>query len=673
MPKHKKYAIVYTWPGSSQNAESEVIRRMLVAADNINVKFDVVSKEGFILDDNFAKTDKKIQDGDYEFMMTLHYDDVKLWDSFHYHTLWNPPLISLQYANYPEIVKNIISNDDFLIYDDGGMSGHLRAMTIDTPRDLEGASSLTASFPGTALKKPVLNDPVLFYCGINWEKMIGTQPRHEGLFQLLDKLEDVNIYGPASTWDGYKTYKGTIPFDGFSLVEEAHRCGVVLALSSDFHYRAGAATNRVYEGCAAGAVIISDTNSFIKEHFGDSILYIDFDKDHPERMFAQIKKHMDWIKNNKSQALKLAEKAQKIFLEKFTLERQLSDIINNHENRKNAVERSLYARDKESKTLATFFLDNIVFDQSEKDLLSNTIKNIAKQIDKNITLAICCDNRTHSSVKQYIQSLHTDVDIVLKSYPIYDEFKYKWVSRGQILFDMINTIPHDYLCILDGYEAMFSDHITTLKRALEDHPNKIAAYCGTFLDSKDANRYRLLNGCIAPQDVFDCFYPNRIQNVSGMFLMRNKIEKFLTDYICAYLDGLEVSALLNIAYFKMKEEFIYSERTTCGCYEILIKSNPMIMDRVKQINFIRGLFVYDYEQYRGEHVLNNNAFLNGGLLSQIEWLRKKEMHRIYLRIAIIKLRNLFVFSRAHREKNRKRIKEYKVKIQKIRTGNTGVI
>ena len=80
-----------------------------------------------------------------------------------------------------------------MIYDDGGMSDHLQAMLIDTPRNLQGASSLIAGFPATATMKTNLDNPTLFYCGINWEKMIGATPRHEGLFQLLDKLDNVKF------------------------------------------------------------------------------------------------------------------------------------------------------------------------------------------------------------------------------------------------------------------------------------------------------------------------------------------------------------------------------------------------------------------------------------------------------------------------------------------------
>ena len=662
MPKNNKYAIVYTWPGSNTNAESEVIRRMLVAAENVGIKFDVVSKEGFLLDSGFNKTEESIHDGDYEFMITLHYDDVKMWDSFHYHTLWNPPLISLQYSQYPNIIKNIISNDDFLIYDDGGMSDHLQAMLIDTPRDLKGASSLTASFPATATMKTNLDNPTLFYCGINWEKMIGAKPRHEGLFQLLDKLDNVKLYGPASTWQGYKTYCGTIPFDGFSLIQEINKCGVVLALSSDFHYRAGAATNRVYEGCAAGAVVISDTNRFIKKYFGDSVLYIDFDKDHPEHMFDQIKKHLDWIKNNKDEALKLAKKSQQIFLEKFTFEKQLQDIIENHKNRKKAVANALYAKNNKTRTLVTLFLDSTKFEQEDKEILKNAVNNIQKQIDKNIDFVVCCDNKNLKDIKKYSESLNPDVNIVFKSFDIFDEFNYKWLSRGQMLFDIISSVPHDYLCILSGSEIMFGDHITTLKRRLEDNPDAVAVHCGTFLSSKDGNRYSVLNHMITKRDIYNCAFPNGWDTPSGYVLFNKKVESYLNKYICEYLDGLTAAALLNIACFKHQDKICYSCRTTCGCEEGYMHAYPQTLDFNKQINFIHGLIEYNMPEYESaiNSAINNKRQFNN---SVEEYLEKIGRLRLKLRIGLIKLRGVFVWNKAHREKNKQRIDRYRAQMR----------
>lgn len=203
-----KIAIIYTWPGSNVNAEVEVIRRFKVALDAISQPFDVISKEGHILDDQFKYTKQKITPDNYKFMLSLHYDDIKLLDIFSYHTLWNPPYILLQYQHYKKIIKQLLSNDDFLVYDDGGMSDHLASMLDTVSLDLMNASSLTASFPASVLLQPHFEDLRLFYCGINWEILIGTEARHANFFSLLDTRSDVCLYGPSHGWKGYKSYMG---------------------------------------------------------------------------------------------------------------------------------------------------------------------------------------------------------------------------------------------------------------------------------------------------------------------------------------------------------------------------------------------------------------------------------------------------------------------------------
>lgn len=676
--KEHTIGVVYTWPGAEPNAEAEFLYRLLSTKID-NFKIVPISVGGFILNNKLQLTTKKLTDNCFNFIISIHYEDVKMLDNFYYHTVWNPPENTLQYAQYPFLMENIISNDDFLIYDDGGMSNHLKAMLIDSPRNLDDASSLTASFPASAVLEPELGSYSLFYCGINWEKMIGIQPRHEGLFKLLDQCGDVCLYGPSETWKGYRSYKGKIPFDGFSLVKEAHKCGVVLALSSDFHYRAGAATNRIYEGCAAGAVIISDRNRFITKHFRDSILYIDFDKENPQKMFNQIKEHLDWIKNNPKEALDLARKSQKIFLEKFTLEKQLSTIIANHEKRKKAIAETLYSRNTKAKTLAVLFLDSVDFDASDEEVLENTLKNISTQIEKNITLAVCCNENFNSRVASIVESFRNSVKIKIIPFKIYDECTYKWLSRGQLLLYAVRNIKHDYLCILDGHDVLFTDHITTLKRILEDNPNTAVAYGGTVLDSLDANRYRILTNYIDSCDFFNGVYPNSVPNICSNFLIRADVEKYLTEDICRYIDGKEVSLLLNMALFKGDKKFEFSKRTTCGYSEwISVKKNPQTISDNKQINFIHGLIHYDYKKYLAIHNVkkqtplitthqqNPNEIKDKMDVNLMKCLMKLHLTQLKINRLLLHLRYLFEFRKKKRQRIKEKIKTNKLQIKKIK-------
>lgn len=657
-----KFAVVVTWPWGVKNAESEVINRMKFAAANIGAELVCITKEGFIVNEDFRKTEKKVDVNSLDFVITLHYEDIKLQDVFYYHTLWNPPKITLQYPLYHVYAKNIASNDDFLIYDDGGMSDHLKSILSDKPRVLEGASSLTASFSEKAILTPYIPEkPILFYCGMNWERFIGAESRHAGLFGLLDNYDDVNFYGPDHSWDGYSRYKGSIPFDGVSLIEEIHKCGVVLALSSDYHYRAGAATNRIYEACAGGAVTISDTNRFIMRHFGDSVLYIDYDKENPKKMFEQIRHHLDWIKKNPDEALKKAQKAQKIFVEKFALEKQLRDIIANHENRKKCVEEALYAKNNEAKLLALLFLDVKSVSENEIWILNNAIDNIRKQIYSNITLVVCCSLEIKDELTAYVKT--SGIDVRLVPFEFFDKCGNKLYSRCQAFRSFINDIPHDYLMFLDGSENMFSNHVSTLIRTFEDYRDAKIVYSGDFLDAEDSMRYPLLRENIHKQDFYKGFYPSFYPHTAGMFLFRADVEGVLPEEAEQYLDTCLPNAFINLAVFKHNCKTKYSEMITIGKIQSIDIEFPVVLTRSQEINFVQGLVLSEYEEWQASFP-NHVSLEDGGFAKEVDRHIKKVQYRRFRKklvaaIILNYMRFLVVYNKDKRQKIDAKIKKLK--------------
>ena len=663
-----KFAVIDTWPWGVKNAESEVINRMKVATENIGAELVCITKEGFIVDNDFQKTDKKIDASTLDFILSMHYEDVKMQDAFHYHTLWNPPKITLQYPLYHLYSKNIASHDDYLIYDDGGMSDHLKTLLSDHPRDLAEASSLTASFSKTAAIPPEIPEtPVLFYCGMNWERFIGAEARHVKLFGLLDKQKDVNLYGSEHSWNGYKRYKGSIPFDGTSLIEEIHKCGVVLALSSDYHYRAGAATNRIYEACAGGAITISDTNRFIMKHFGDSVLYIDYNKKDPEKMFAQIRKHLDWIKAHPDEALEKAKRAQQIFLEKFSLEKQLSDIIDNHQRRKEKTAEALYAKNKGAKTLAVLFLDKDKLTDNERTILGNEIKNIEYQKEANITLVICCDTRTEKEVSEYAEQSSADIRVLPVQF--FDDFSNKELTRGQVFKRAAALIPHNYLMLLDGSETMFSTHVTTLIRTLEDNAEAVAAYSGDFLDAPEGMRYLRLCEPIHLSDFYNGYYPSFYPHIAGMFLFRSEVETFLPVEAERYLDDCLPNALLNLAIFNYHRKVKYSQSMTVGKVQEIDIDFPKVMATPLGINFVQGLVQTGYEEWRAsfpeQFVQSGNMVFNEAVNHMFKVLRRRFRKRLLASIILNYCRFPVTFRKAKREKIRMKIDKLKQEYHQI--------
>jgi hypothetical protein len=64
------------------------------------------------------------------------------------------------------------------------------------------------------------------------------------------------------------------------------------------------------ETVAASAVVISDNHPFVKEHFGDSVFYVDQDAS-AEEMFHQIDNRVKWIHEHPKEALQKAKAAHK--------------------------------------------------------------------------------------------------------------------------------------------------------------------------------------------------------------------------------------------------------------------------------------------------------------------------------------------------------------------------
>lgn len=121
------------------------------------------------------------------------------------------------------------------------------------------------------------------YVGVNWDKRIGRPGRHDQFFRRLDNENVLDIYGPrrlgpVTPWEGYRSYRGELPFDGLGVPRVCRRAGVVLVLSSQEHLTDNISSNRLFEACAAGAVVISDNHKFVRDHLGDDAIYIDFSR-----------------------------------------------------------------------------------------------------------------------------------------------------------------------------------------------------------------------------------------------------------------------------------------------------------------------------------------------------------------------------------------------------------
>ena len=598
--KQNCFAITSSWPGDVCG-EYEILARLKKAAENIGAEAILISDNGYILNQKQQRTGNVVDIKSLQFVISIHYATPKLLDCFYYYTIWNPPEIPLGVPAYYRAAQNYLMYDDYLLNPNGHrMFHHLSSVLVNSPRQLENASPLFTSFPADALLSPNLKDPMLFYCGMNWEKFVyGSKHRHEDVLQLLDKTGRAKFFGPIKTpswgnvrsWDGFESYRGEIPFDGFSILKEINECGVVLVISSDDHRRSGMATNRLYEAIAGGAVIISDDNPFVVEHFHDAALFIEYNVQDPADTFRQIMEKLEWIKANLDQATALVLRAQQIFKEKFSLEKQLQDILDNHTQRQQAVANALYARNADETVLAIYVMDQPFFDQIQKQKLTTILDNVERQLFTGITLAIECDHKIKHLIENFCRGRPAKVQIY--SFVIYNKKGTRILTDGNIYCDLKKRILHDYLIFMGPQEYWYRDHITTLKRVLEDQVNAVAAYPGrTYLKKNNSFTWNTFNQ-IDINDLFECK-----DVLSGEVLFKREVEDYLEPYVFDFLEGTEHYAFLLFAEFKHKKTIAFSKRMTFAYAAHLPgKADPSVK-RACQTRLLQDMVHYEYDYLR---------------------------------------------------------------------------
>ncbi len=171
----------------------------------------------------------------------------------------------------------------------------------------------------------------LCYFGINWDM------RAEPLFRALSQKPYMRVYGPAESWRTVRpqTYKGQLPFDGFSVQQEYARFGVGLVCLGYEHLMDDIISNRVFEISSVGAASISPDTPWMRKNFGDSVLYYDpFSS--IEAIVEQIDAAFRAIQADPAAAAARASQARAIFEDRFHAGAMLEGAVAHYERWKAA-------------------------------------------------------------------------------------------------------------------------------------------------------------------------------------------------------------------------------------------------------------------------------------------------------------------------------------------------
>jgi hypothetical protein len=469
-----KFAVIKLWP-KLKAAEDEVIARMKITARSLGLECLEVDSFARLVQAPFTQLTQE----DVDFVISLHFETPKRYDIFSFVTLWNPLKFYHEWG-YRRFTNHLLTHDDFLSCSSSWADDQIRRCISSDPMREGPELSLYHSL-SEPIYEPTVGDRKLFYTGINWDRLGKGRSRHQELLELLDKSGTLRIYGPKifggiDVWEGFKSYVGPVPFDGVSMVREINKAGISLVLSSEAHRQSELMSSRLFESLAAGAVIICDENPFARRYFGDTLLHIDT-RLPVDEVCAQVHAHLDWVKANPSKALELAGKAQEIFRQRFTMDGCLKKIYQEFPARKERLE-CLYKPKRPEETVSVLFL----MPEFQPDILERHISSCLAQKHVKLNPVLVMDTRDAELFERRVKRRLADlpIEIGLEAVDFFDR-----VAGGTAIRRRTGTVVHeaiakfageDYLCLVGPNERLFSDHLCSLLRVLQDFEELGAAW-----------------------------------------------------------------------------------------------------------------------------------------------------------------------------------------------------
>jgi glycosyltransferase involved in cell wall biosynthesis len=529
-------------------AETELTERICLAAKNLGWEAIEVASS------------VEIKRFNPDFVLVLHYRTPKLTGFPTYGCMWNPPEFFEQYElaiKRERVKENILSYDGYLS-SSPQINTWLKDLLYRTNKKFFIGEFYTSCHQ-TSYKLPSLERPHLVYIGTNWDGS-----RFKDIFKSLDTKEYMEIYGPQNAWKYLKrSYKGSLPFDGVSVLDTLNKAGVGLCLHKEEHRKAAVPSMRIFEIVASGAVAICEEHPFIKESFGDSVFYLDSDLSYLEKA-AQISRYMRWIQNNQKESLEMSAQAHRIFTEKYSLENLLLAIVPHHQR---LIREKGFLTTINSEKLNDKRVEIIVrVGDRDAKMVKRCLDSIASQIYNNIGVII-----VKYKELEYLESLLKEYEGKFSVKLIETEFS--GFRSSQILAG-INAVESEYFGILDDDDLIHPNHVYSLVSLLEKFNDAGVAYSGSIRvweQDKSLSKEVRRNIFIQEQAELAHFEPFDINKflslnnfiVSNSFIARTSLidEDLRTDPELKV--GEDVFLLLNLC---IKTKFIFSYEATCEFY-----------------------------------------------------------------------------------------------------------
>ena len=485
------FIVPHTWP-EIKNAEYEVLQRVALAARNIGCTMIVVDNDGYPLWSNrdlSLDKSKRVDPSTIDFMISFHFESPKLIDIFSYYAVWQPIDFYFHFG-YTASVEKLLTHNECLSCRSDIADAHARNL-FQSVRPVHSAtySPFFHSSPEPYLAPNIGNDARLFYVGVNWERLGGKKGRHHDLLLRLDKARMIDIYGPqkllgAAPWEGFDCYRGELPFDGVSVVKSINKSGICLALSSAAHNRTGLMSNRLFEGLAAGAVIIADSNAFVARYFSDLVYVVD-DTGTGEQLFSEISALVEGIRRDPDAAMERARKGQQRLKEAFSLEACLRALVAGHQDRINRYRAESCSTT--SVTIIMTYLDDAI------DTLLAMFRTAMAQSSVTSDVVLICDasffarhDDTITEAARAVRQFSVITRDFLRFQRDEDTAPHPAAATGGATVEALASITTEYFCFLRSDEEWFRDHLATMARAMERVDGAVMGVSGFLVEEQSA-------------------------------------------------------------------------------------------------------------------------------------------------------------------------------------------
>lgn len=452
-----KICAVDSFPNHRFTAEKEFIQRLQIAGSRVGL--NVVRVE----------TSDQILAEAPDLVLATHEFTAKLTRVPTLGMLWSPTEF---FCRDPQRVRNVLSYDGYLVGSDH-VGNYLNDLTAEYPEQRKPIADFLVlpSCQRLDLVRERGSRRTLFYAGVHWDGY-----RYACLFHHLDQKNLLNVYGPQMSWDYVKaSYRGSIPFDGQTLLGTMANHGISLCLHRQEHIRANTPSMRLFEAAATSSLIITDAIPFARRVFGDSVFVMDPNWSEYEKS-EFILETLIWAQENPDKADRLAEQAHEVFEREWSLDVLLPKIATFGE----AINRGALAPPLwhvQPVLLPT--LEVIIRCGSRPlQMLERAVESVLRQrhVSARVLLVDFSDS---AELRAYAERHGDEVRYVPSERTGY---------RSSALWDGLRAVQAQYFALLDDDDTVETEHWHRLIQAIEHDQTKhqrAFAYSGVVRIEED--------------------------------------------------------------------------------------------------------------------------------------------------------------------------------------------